>query len=91
MCHRCDQGLNQAGIQFLRTLLPKSKFLNAPAVVNGLKNPGDDCLADTNAVLGYYGFNRPFNHTFGILLGYLVLMHLLTYCCMVIVVRRERR
>lgn len=91
MTYRCDRGLDQAGITFLRTLLPKSKFLSIPAVVSGLKNPGSDCIADTNAVLSYYGFNRPFSHTFAILISYLMVCHICTYCCMVIVARRERR
>ncbi|KAF6255774.1 hypothetical protein COO60DRAFT_1533203, partial [Scenedesmus sp. NREL 46B-D3] len=91
MTYPCDQGLDQEGITFLRTLLPNSRFLNMPIVVNGLQNPGTDCIADTNAVLQYYRFDRPFGHTFGILLGYLIATHVCTYVCMVIVARRERR
>jgi hypothetical protein len=91
MTYPCDQGLDQEGITFLRTLLPNSRFLNMPIVVNGLQNPGADCIADTNAVLQYYRFDRPFKHTFGILFGYLITTHICTYVCMVIVARRERR
>lgn len=88
---RCDAGLDKSDITFLRTLLPHSRFLNMPAVVNGLQNPGADCVADANAVLGYYSFNRPFLHSFGILFGYLVSTHIITYICMIMIARRERR
>eukprot|EP00879_Flechtneria_rotunda_P017044 GHRR01017850.1.p1 GENE.GHRR01017850.1~~GHRR01017850.1.p1 ORF type:complete len:820 (+),score=223.92 GHRR01017850.1:95-2554(+) len=91
MTFPCDQGMDQAGLTFLKTLLPKSRFLNMPIVADGLQNPGADCIADTNAALTYYGFNRPFGHTFGILLGYLVITHIITYTIMIIVARREHR
>jgi hypothetical protein len=89
--YKCDQGLDAAGINFLRTLLPKSRFLTMPIVVNGLSHPGADCVADADAVLNYYGFVRPFRYTFGILFSYLIIVHIITYICMIIVARRERR
>lgn len=89
--YKCDGGLDSESISFLRTLLPKSKFLNMPIVVNGLTHPGGDCEANADAVLGYYGFVRPFRYTFGILFSYLIITHLITYTCMIIVARRERR
>lgn len=89
--YKCDQGLDQANISFLRTLLPKSRFLTMPIVVNGLSHPGADCVADSDAVLKYYGFVRPFRYTFGILFSYLIIVHMITYMCMIIVARRERR
>lgn len=89
--YKCDQGLDQESISFLRTLLPKSRFLTMPIVVNGLSHPGADCVADADAVLNYYGFVRPFKYTFGILFSYLIIVHMITYGCMIIVARRERR
>jgi len=89
--YKCDQGLDQESINFLRTLLPKSRFLTMPLVVNGLAHPGADCIADSDAVLQYYGFVRPFRYTFGILFSYLIIVHIITYVCMIIVARRERR
>lgn len=89
--YKCDGGLDSESISFLRTLLPKSRFLNMPIVVNGLTHPGGDCEANADAVLNYYGFVRPFRYTFGILFSYLIITHLITYTCMIIVARRERR
>eukprot|EP00879_Flechtneria_rotunda_P027897 GHRR01029944.1.p1 GENE.GHRR01029944.1~~GHRR01029944.1.p1 ORF type:complete len:146 (+),score=29.16 GHRR01029944.1:314-751(+) len=91
MTYKCSEGLDQGSINTIRSLLPNSKFLNIPVVVNNLKDPGADCIADTNAVLAYYGFRRPFGHTFGILFGYLCIAHLCTYTAMLLVARRERR
>lgn len=91
MSYRCNQGLSDASIASLKMLLPKTKFLSMPLFVNGLKNPGTDCIADANAVLNMYDYNRPFQVTFGILLGYLGLLHILTYVWMVIMARHEQR
>lgn len=91
MRYTCNGGLGDSGIKALRNLLPGNKFLNMPVVVNGLKNPGTDCVANADAVLDYYGFSRPFGHTFGILFSYLIICHIGTYVSMLFVARRERR
>lgn len=89
---RCDEGLGPGfGIDNIRTLLPNNRFLKMPFVVKELQQPGADCIADTNALLTYYSFGRPFSQTFGILLGYLLICHLATYTAMIMVARRERR
>jgi hypothetical protein len=49
------------------------------------------CIVDTVAVVDYFDFGRPFSHTVGILLGYLGIMHGLTYAAMVISARKEAR
>jgi hypothetical protein len=46
---------------------------------------------DTVAVVDYFEFGRPFSHTVGILLGYLGIMHGLTYLAMVVSARKEAR
>lgn len=91
MTYPCSGGVSNATIVTLRTLLPKTKALTLPLFVNSLRNPGADCIADANALLRVYDYARPFPTTFGILLGYLVLMHALTFTWMVITARREAR
>lgn len=88
---RCNKGMDDDTIATLRQLLPRTKMLNTPLVVNALKNPGSDCLADSNAVLKVFNYTRSFEDTFGILMGYLVGTHILTYVWMIIVARHEQR
>ena len=88
---RCNEGLGSEGVAFLRTLLPKSKFLNLGAVVSAINNPGEDCIANTDAVLTFFGFTRPFGTTLGILIAYLIVCHGFTYACMLLVAKKERR
>eukprot|EP00882_Tetradesmus_deserticola_P030598 GHRQ01034440.1.p1 GENE.GHRQ01034440.1~~GHRQ01034440.1.p1 ORF type:complete len:104 (-),score=42.62 GHRQ01034440.1:435-746(-) len=49
------------------------------------------CIVDTIAVVDYFEFGRPFTTTVGILLGYLGVMHVLTYIAMVLSARKEAR
>jgi hypothetical protein len=91
MTYACDKGLDSGSLTMLKTMLPGNRFLNMPVVQRGLESPGADCIADTNAVLRYYGFDRSFGKTFGILLGYLTVCHVLTYLAMIFVARKERR
>jgi hypothetical protein len=88
---RCNKGMDDDTISVLRQLLPRTKMLNTALVTNALKNPGADCLADSNAVLRVFNYSRPFEHTFGILVGYLVAAHVLTYTWMIIVACHEQR
>jgi hypothetical protein len=87
----CSKGLDATGVTFLKQLLPRSKFLNMSAVNNALMHPGADCVADTNALLEYYQFVRPFKYTVAILLSYWAIVHAATYTTMVVVARKERR
>ena len=87
----CSEGVDPASVTFLKQLMPNSKFLGLSAVTNALTNPGPDCIADTDALLEYYQFTRPFTTTVGIMFGYYLITHLFTYCAMVAVARKERR
>jgi hypothetical protein len=87
----CSGGMDPKGMHFLKELLPNTKLLSLKAVQNGLTNPGPDCVTDASAVLEYFHFGRGFRATFGILAGYWLTTHLLTYIAMVAVARKERR
>ncbi|KAI8470965.1 MAG: hypothetical protein J3K34DRAFT_520870 [Monoraphidium minutum] len=87
----CSAGVDPAGVTFLKELLPNSRFLNLSAVNNALTNPGPDCIADTDALLEFYQFYRPFRNTVAILFSYWVIVHICTYSAMVMVARKERR
>lgn len=87
----CSGGVDPAGVTFLKQLMPNSRFLNMSAVTNALVNPGKDCIADTEALLNYYRFNRTFGKSVGVLALYWFITHVATYCVMVLVARKERR
>lgn len=87
----CSRGVDPSGVTFLKQLMPNSKWLNMSVVANSLTNPGADCIADTDALLEYYEFYRPFGTTVGILFFYWLCTHAFTYGAMILVARRERR
>jgi len=87
----CSGGLDPVGARFLRELLPNSKLLKLNVVQNALTKPGADCMTDAAAVLEYFRFSRGFKPTIGIMLGYWLVVHVLTFCAMVVIARRERR
>ena len=87
----CSAGVDPSGVTFLKQLMPNSRFLGMSAVTNALTNPGRDCVADTDAVLRYYGFKRTFGATVGVLCGYWALTHAATYFVMTRVARKEQR
>jgi hypothetical protein len=54
-------------------------------------NPSPDCVLDTNSILTYFDFHRPYWMSAVILLAYLGICHLLTFGAMLVAARRERR
>jgi hypothetical protein len=46
---------------------------------------------NTQSILDYFSFSRGFWATFGILAAYLAVVHVATFCSMLLVARRERR
>ena len=87
----CSRGLDPAGAAFLRELLPNAKLLKLKAVQTAITRPGADCVADAAAVLEYFQFGRGTRATLGVLGGYLLVTHVVTYAAMLVVARRERR
>lgn len=88
---RCNKGMDDSTIATLRQLLPRTKMLSTPLMINALKNPGADCLASSDAVLKVFGYTRSFGASLGILIAYLAGTHILTYTWMVLVARHEQR
>ena len=88
----CGASLGGAGgASFLRELLPNTRLLRLKVVQRGMEDPGPDCVADAAAVLEYFNFGRGVGTTLAILLGYWLCAHVLTYCALVHIARRERR
>ncbi len=87
----CSGGMDPRGARFLQELLPNSKFLKLKVVQSSLARPGPDCVADADAVLDYFGFSAGFRPTVGILLGYWLVAHVLTFLALVVLAKRERR
>lgn len=49
------------------------------------------CVVDPKAVADYFDFGRPFQVTAGVLVGYLCVVHVITYLAMVLSARKEKR
>lgn len=79
------------GLDFLRKLLPNNKLLKSRAAVNMLERPSPDCILDAGPVLTYFDFGRGFYPSFGILVCYWLVTHLLTYAALRAVARKEKR
>lgn len=89
----CSEGVLPRGVgpmipQLLPSVLARPQ---ARAGLNMLLTPTQDCIADTNALLNYFGYSRPFGVTVGILSGWWIALHLLTFWAMTFVAKRERR
>jgi ATP-binding cassette, subfamily G (WHITE), member 2 len=87
----CQGGLDQGTLSLLRDMLPNTAVLRNTAVMNTLTRPDPRCVVDTNAITRYFNFGRPLGATVAIMLGYWLVVHLMTYGAMILVVRRERR
>ncbi|KIY94572.1 hypothetical protein MNEG_13389 [Monoraphidium neglectum] len=87
----CSRGIDASGVTFLKQLLPHSRFLDMSSVTAALMHPGDDCVADTDALLRFYRFERSFKDTAITLSAYYACTHVCTFLIMLMVGRRERR
>lgn len=87
----CGSGFGSNTIEYLPRMLPNTGALQLPFVQNIMRNPGPDCAVDTDKVLEYFNVTLPSWQVAVILLGYLLLMHLLTFLAFVVVARKERR
>jgi hypothetical protein len=88
----CSGGLlDPASMRFLQELLPNSRMLKLRPVAAALRSPGADCVLDMGPVLGYFEFERGFELSLCILLGYYLVTHVSTFAAMLVVARRERR
>ncbi|KAJ9505285.1 hypothetical protein QJQ45_027868 [Haematococcus lacustris] len=85
------QGIAPNLVSLLPRLLPNTPLLTSPLVSATLTNPGANCELRGEALLEYFKLTRPFSATLGILIGYLLVMHVLTYLALVVVSRKERR
>ncbi|KAG1673764.1 hypothetical protein FOA52_002333 [Chlamydomonas sp. UWO 241] len=80
--YNCSGGAPNAVIDLLPALLPNTTLVTSPLVTGQLSQPGAGCVADTSAVLEFLGLSRPIAVTTGILLGYLIIVHLATYAAL---------
>ncbi|KAI8468849.1 MAG: P-loop containing nucleoside triphosphate hydrolase protein [Monoraphidium minutum] len=87
----CAAGLTPTEISFLLGAFPNSSNSQRNQMRLFFSNPSPDCVLDTQSILTYFNFHRPFWMSAVILLAYLVICHLLTFGAMLIAARRERR
>jgi len=80
-------GLEVFGIY--RDFIPKTGGLATfSAAMNNPNSLGPNCIASGNVVLEYYGATRSFGATMGILLGYLGVLHIISYAALWITSRK---
>jgi len=89
--YNCSSGAPGGVVQLLPQLLPNTTLLSSQLVTQQLQEPGQDCVADTDAVLQYLGHARPIGMTIGILLGYLGVLHVATLAALVYITRRAEQ
>lgn len=88
----CAGGLVQGDfIQTIRALLPATPQLRGSMVERALTSPGEGCVMEADAVLGYFGMTSPsWVYLLG-LLAYLLVVHVGTFCGLLLLARKERR
>jgi len=84
-------GPDAEGLAFLRELLPNNKLLRSRAAIAQMERPNPDCILDAAPVLTYFEFGRGFYPSFGILLCYWLITHVLTYVALRVVAKKEKR
>ncbi|KIZ04851.1 hypothetical protein MNEG_3112 [Monoraphidium neglectum] len=87
----CAQGLSDSQLAFLLGAFPNSSSSQRSQVKFFFSNPDKNCVVDTNSILEYFQFSRPFWMSVVILVAYLIACHLLTFGAMLVAARRERR
>eukprot|EP00803_Ostreobium_quekettii_P007966 evm.model.scf_884EXC.7 EVM.evm.TU.scf_884EXC.7 scf_884EXC:39023-46896(-) len=50
-----------------------------PVVSNTLENPGDDCIFNGTTIVNFFDLERSYGESFAILVGYLAILHVLTF------------
>ena len=87
----CADGLRATEVAFLLGAFPNASNSQRNQMRMFFSNPTPDCVLDTNSILTYFNFYRPFWMSVVILFAYLAICHLLTFGAMLIAARRERR
>lgn len=87
-------GLDAVSAGFFTQLLPGAANLVTPAMLQGLTNGSEaaaGCVVNSDAVAQYFGFSRSFGVTLGVLVGYLGVLHVVTFVAMLLIARKEAR
>jgi hypothetical protein len=88
----CSAGFGTPVLSALPSYLPANPALHPVNFVDRILGwPGADCTIDTNALLQYFSMNQPFWRLFVILLGYLGVLHVISYLALRVTALRERR
>ena len=87
----CADGLSTTEVNFLLGAFPNSSDVQRNQINLFFGRSDPNCVLDTNSILTYFNFRRPFWVSALILVGYLVACHILTFVAMLVAARRERR
>jgi hypothetical protein len=88
----CSGGLQPDVADAVGRLMPTVGLFQAQVVQQRLRAPGADCVLLGDDMVGYFSYQAATPaRAFGILLGYLGVVHVLTFLGVCLVARRERR
>lgn len=85
----CSTGWGTEALSLPPILIPdQPQFALVKA---GVRDPGPDCVAAGDAVLGYYDVDTSFRSVVGYLLVYYFILHVLTYVALLAATARRTR
>jgi hypothetical protein len=87
----CASGLSSTELAFLLGAFPNTQDTQRNQMRMFFARPDPNCVFDTNQIVKYFEFWRPFWMSAVILIAYLLICHILTFVSMLVAARRERR
>jgi hypothetical protein len=87
----CAAGLSRAELGFLLAAFPNAPDTQRNQMQLFFSRADPNCVLDTNSLVKFFGFWRPFWMSATILGAYLLVCHVLTFVAMLVAARRERR
>lgn len=87
----CASGLGVGTAALLPALLPATPLAQSSLLIKTAAHPGAGCVVSLDAVLGYFGVTHAVASYAGWMVAYLVVMHVITYCALLLLAKRERR
>lgn len=92
----CSEGVSALGnstetAQALQFILPNTETASNPLVISTLRDPGEDCVLNGEAVNEFFDLDRSYGTTCGILIGYLAVLHVLTFLGLLFLAKKDKR
>ncbi|GLC35968.1 hypothetical protein PLESTB_000524500 [Pleodorina starrii] len=87
--YSCSGGFGTSVLSSLAAYLPGTRAVGFASTILGTPDP--DCAVSTNKILDYFGMDQPFWRLAVILVGYLGVLHVITFAALRLTAGRERR